>query len=124
MDLEEYAIDETRISPEDGSPAADAPAGGDAPLAKLDAIRRTIHGIARQKARFELGGFIVHRGQGVSTGHYFTCVRYGPQLWYCFDDNAVHLMTARDVQQFFGVTSAGSNGVSTTAYILLYERVA
>ncbi|CCW63799.1 unnamed protein product [Phytomonas sp. EM1] len=99
-------------------------AQGDGHRANLESIRHVMQSIARHKARFELTGFIAHRGQGVSIGHYFTCIRYNEQLWYCFDDKVVNIMTARDVQQFFGISSNLPNVVNTTAYILLYERVA
>lgn len=87
-------------------------------------VRRKLRGIARHKARFELTGFVAHIGEGPNSGHYFTCVRYGPQLWRRFDDDTVSTMAERDVQQYFGVPSEAAGVVTITAYILLYERVA
>lgn len=87
-------------------------------------VRSKLRGVARHKARFELTGFVAHIGEGPNSGHYFTCVRYGPQLWRRFDDDTVSTMAERDVQQYFGVPSDATGVVTTTAYILLYERVA
>ncbi|KPI89546.1 putative ubiquitin hydrolase putative cysteine peptidase Clan CA family C19 [Leptomonas seymouri] len=87
-------------------------------------VRGKLRGVARHKARFELTGFVAHIGEGPNSGHYFTCVRYGPQLWRRFDDDTVSIMAERDVQQYFGVPSDATGVVTTTAYILLYERVA
>ncbi|GET88275.1 ubiquitin hydrolase, putative [Leishmania tarentolae] len=87
-------------------------------------VRRKLCGVARHKARFELTGFVAHIGEGPNSGHYFTCVRYGPQLWRRFDDETVSTMAERDVKQYFGVPSDAVGVVTTTAYILLYERVA
>jgi ubiquitin carboxyl-terminal hydrolase 12/46 len=87
-------------------------------------VRSKLRGVARHKARFELTGFVAHLGEGPNSGHYFTCVRYGPQLWRRFDDDTVSTMAERDVQQYFGVPSDATGVVTTTAYILLYERVA
>ncbi|AYU78507.1 ubiquitin hydrolase, putative [Leishmania donovani] len=87
-------------------------------------VRRKLRGVARHKARFELTGFVAHIGEGPNSGHYFTCVRYGPQLWRRFDDETVSTMAERDVKQYFGVPSDAVGVVTTTAYILLYERVA
>ncbi|KAG5506044.1 hypothetical protein GH5_05725 [Leishmania sp. Ghana 2012 LV757] len=87
-------------------------------------VRRKLCGIALHKARFELTGFVAHIGEGPNSGHYFTCVRYGPQLWRRFDDETVSTMAERDVKQYFGVPSDAVGVVTTTAYILLYERVA
>lgn len=52
-------------------------------------LRRRLRGVARYKARFALTGFVVHIGEGPNEGHYFTCIRYGPQLWRKFDDDVV-----------------------------------
>ncbi|KPA78158.1 putative ubiquitin hydrolase [Leptomonas pyrrhocoris] len=111
---------------EEGS-AAGAGAGGGSPdtfKPASEELRRKLRGVARHKARFELTGFVAHIGEGPNSGHYFTCVRYGPQLWRRFDDETVSTMAERDVQQYFGVPSDATGVVTTTAYILLYERVA
>ncbi|KAG5505679.1 hypothetical protein JKF63_05014 [Porcisia hertigi] len=87
-------------------------------------VRRKLRGIARHKARFELTGFVAHIGDGPDSGHYFTCVRYSPHMWRRFDDETVSTMTERDIQQYFGVPFDAVGVVTSTAYILLYERVA
>lgn len=87
-------------------------------------IRTKLEGVVERKARFELTGFVAHLGEGPSLGHYFTCTRYGPNLWRRFDDGVVTTMSRREVEQLFGVPIEASGMVTTTAYILLYERVA
>lgn len=104
--------------------AAQASSSPDAFKPASEEVRSKLRGVARHKARFELTGFVAHIGEGPNSGHYFTCVRYGPQLWRRFDDDSVSTMAERDVQQYFGVPSDATGVVTTTAYILLYERVA
>lgn len=87
-------------------------------------IRAKLEGVVERKARFELTGFVAHLGEGPSLGHYFTCTRYGPNLWRRFDDGVVSTMSRREVEQLFGVPLEVPGMVTTTAYILLYERVA
>ncbi|KAI5690458.1 Ubiquitin carboxylterminal hydrolase [Leishmania braziliensis] len=106
---------------EDGTTADSSP---DTFKPASEEVRRKLRGIARHKARFELTGFVAHIGEGPNSGHYFTCVRYGPQLWRRFDDETVSTMVERDVKQYFGVPSDAVGVVTATAYILLYERVA
>ncbi|CAD2220862.1 Ubiquitin carboxyl-terminal hydrolase, putative [Angomonas deanei] len=89
-----------------------------------DKVKRKLHGLAKHKARFELAGFVAHLGEGPNSGHYFTCVRCGPQKWRRLDDENVTEMTEREVQQHFGVPIQVPGLVTSTAYILLYERVA
>jgi ubiquitin C-terminal hydrolase len=113
---------------------------------------------------FRLKGFVVHQGSGPNLGHYICCVRSfsasgePTDRWKRFDDDLVHDVSEKEVQQYFGLASAGgaaassnnttsemgarregregrsmstpaaSLGVdsvvsSSTAYILLYERV-
>lgn len=87
-------------------------------------VRTALDGVVESKARFELTGFVAHLGEGPSLGHYFTCTRYGPNLWRRFDDGVVTTMSRREVEQLFGVPIDVSGMLTTTAYILLYERVA
>lgn len=101
------------------APAAVAPFRGIPPD-----IRAKLEGVVERKARFELTGFVAHLGEGPSLGHYFTCTRYGPNLWRRFDDGIVSTMSRREVEQLFGVPLEVPGMVTTTAYILLYERVA
>lgn len=121
MDVEEYLTDPDVVAESD---AAAVPPGQAPDKIDLDDIRRKLHGVAHHKARFELTGFVAHIGEGPSSGHYFTCVRYGPQTWRRFDDEVVSTMSEREVQQYFGVPSDTADVITTTAYILLYERVA
>eukprot|EP00796_Vickermania_ingenoplastis_P004031 gene4031-2885_t len=136
MDVEEYRVEEQQGS----APAAEGPNAR--PAGKKDDkddkddeeeqsfsgikphLRKKLAGVAHRKARFELTGFVAHLGEGPNVGHYFTCTRYGPNLWRRFDDDTVTTMTKREVQQHFGVPIDASGMVTTTAYILLYERVA
>lgn len=87
-------------------------------------IKRQLRGVARHKARFMLTGFVAHIGEGANVGHYFTCVRYGPHTWRRFDDDVVTELTEREIEQCYGVPINVTGVVTTTAYILLYERVA
>ncbi|KAG5479365.1 hypothetical protein LSCM1_04624 [Leishmania martiniquensis] len=107
-----------------GNDTASAASSPDAFKPVPEEVRRKLCGIALHKARFELTGFVAHIGEGPNSGHYFTCVRYGPQLWRRFDDETVSTMAERDVKQYFGVPSDAVGVITTTAYILLYERVA
>lgn len=137
MDVEEYLTEPN----EDGETAdahakescdsASAPPGGPGSSTQTDAfkpvpehLRTKLLGAAKHKARYTLTGFVVHIGEGPNLGHYFTCVRYGPQLWRRFDDDVVSVLTEREVQQYFGVPMDASGMITTTAYILLYERAA
>lgn len=138
MDVEEYETepddstspsapessrDAGNTSPSPSRAAGGAAEGDDSFKPAPAAIRRKLRGVARHKARFALTGFVAHIGEGPNLGHYFTCVRYGPQLWRRFDDDVVSTMTEREVQQYFGVPIDMTGVVTTTAYILLYERV-
>lgn len=143
MDVEEYSTDPDELGSDtatnlstcqrDGGAASTDGGGGgggfydthkEAFKPADEAIKRKLRGVAKHKARFTLSGFVAHIGEGPSLGHYFTCVRYGSQLWRRFDDDVVSVMTEREVQQYFGVPMDLSGMVTTTAYILLYERVA
>ncbi|KAK7200175.1 Peptidase C19, ubiquitin carboxyl-terminal hydrolase [Novymonas esmeraldas] len=139
MDVEEYLTDPEVIEqnmgndPTQSRGSGGGGGGGGAAVATAspetvacapEEVQRKLRGVARHKARFELTGFVAHLGEGPSLGHYFTCVRYGPQLWRRFDDEIVTTMTERDVRQYFGVPCDATGVVTTTAYILLYERVA
>lgn len=153
MDVEEYCVEESvaadtakekeeeerqRKAKESGKPEKpetpkaapeakqeEATGEDDDPFQGIKAnVRDKLQGKASHKARFELIGFVAHLGEGPNIGHYFTCTRYGPNLWRRFDDESVTTMTVREVQQFFGVPIDTTGMVTTTAYILLYTRVA
>lgn len=111
---------------------------------------------------FRLKGFVVHQGSGPNLGHYICCVRAftssgePTDRWKRFDDDLVHDLSEKEVQQYFGLATGGaaanSGGggagdtstrreavptlppppalsasdslvSSSTAYILLYERM-
>ncbi|CBH15183.1 cysteine peptidase, Clan CA, family C19,putative [Trypanosoma brucei gambiense DAL972] len=87
-------------------------------------LLQKLHVMPRCKGRFALSGFVAHRGSGLSSGHYFTCVRH-ESAWRCFDDNNVTELTDREMQRFWGTpVDLGEVVTTTTAYLLLYERVA
>lgn len=137
MDVEEYSVEEQRgVVPKEGTSSSQKTKTSDenatgstaAPKDSFSGlkphIRQKLRGVAQHKARFELTGFVAHVGEGPNVGHYFTCTRYGPNLWRRFDDDVVSTMSNKEVQQLFGVPIEASGTVTTTAYILLYERVA
>jgi len=72
---------------------------------------------------FRLSGFVIHQGVGPNLGHYVTVVRH-PNGWRRFDDDVVSEIHERDVQMLFGVPLATEGSTTSTAYILLYERIA
>lgn len=109
--------DETRSEP---NRVANASSPGTPTIPEL--TRQKLRGVPHHKARFSLTGFAVHSGKGANLGHYFTCIRYGPNLWRRFDDETVSTMTEREVQQYFGVPIPVKDALTTTAYLLLYER--
>ena len=71
---------------------------------------------------FTLKGFVVHQGMGPNQGHYFCIVRQQGGVWLKFDDDIVTTLSERDAQQYFGLPFVTDNMISSTAYILLYER--
>ena len=74
-----------------------------------------------QPELLDLVGFVVHQGAGPTLGHYVSCIRSG-SVWRKFDDDEVTEISERDIQQYFGVPFTVEGGVTSTAYILLYER--
>lgn len=132
MDLQEYKVEVPSENFPESDETKSAPATEENISTEAEpsiitippSIRKKIAGVAHCKARFELTGFVAHVGEGPNSGHYFTCTRYGPNCWRRFDDDVVTTMTRREVQQLFGVPLDGTGMITTTAYILLYERVA
>eukprot|EP00758_Cryptobia_borreli_P009371 Tbor_TRINITY_DN5475_c0_g1::TRINITY_DN5475_c0_g1_i1::g.24414::m.24414/K11842/USP12_46; ubiquitin carboxyl-terminal hydrolase 12/46 len=70
---------------------------------------------------FNLRGFIVHRGSSMNAGHYFGCFRDG-ETWRKYDDDEVSIISEREIEKYVGEPDNDSHN-STTAYILMYERV-
>ncbi|KAH8614482.1 putative Ubiquitin carboxyl terminal hydrolase [Trypanosoma vivax] len=106
--------------------------GGGARRTSLDSGSSTTSGSPRtllqkltrmksRKIRFVLRGFVPHRGSGPDAGHYYACVRFG-NSWKRFDDKKVSRMTEREVQRCWGVPTITVSTVTSTAYLLLYER--
>nr|CCC93423.1 putative ubiquitin carboxyl-terminal hydrolase [Trypanosoma congolense IL3000] len=112
----------------DDATSGDIAADGNNGAASTSVPSRRLHNklrvSPRRRGRFALNGFVSHRGSGLASGHYFTCVRHG-NTWRCFDDSAVTQLTEREVQQYWG-TPVDLNDIltTTTAYLLLYERIA
>jgi ubiquitin carboxyl-terminal hydrolase 12/46 len=71
--------------------------------------------------QLQLAGIVVHQGAGPTLGHYISCIRSG-SVWRKFDDDEVTEISERDIQQYFGLPFSMETGVTSTAYILLYER--
>lgn len=73
---------------------------------------------------FTLKGFVVHQGMGPNQGHYFCIVRQSVEcsVWQKLDDDVVTTLTEREAQQYFGLPFQTEGMISSTAYILLYER--
>lgn len=74
-------------------------------------------------SRYSLLAVVVHRGGGPNSGHYFSYVR-SESNWLLFNDRQIDLVDRATVQAVFGSARETTGATLSTAYILLYERVA
>lgn len=75
---------------------------------------------------YDLNGIVVHHGQGMSYGHYWSLARSscdGYPKWIEFDDNKTQVVEDKEIQRYYGATADCSNVSAagwSTAYMLLY----
>jgi len=75
---------------------------------------------------YSLNAVVVHCGKEINRGHYITLVRPSKyhDTWLCFDDEDVDILTASDLDTFFGTTESSiGRGNTESGYILFYEKV-
>lgn len=73
---------------------------------------------------YRLKGIVVHEGQGLAFGHYYSIVK-SQGKWIKFDDTRVHIISDAEAQTYFGEppVSKQSRMGWPCAYMLLYESV-
>ena len=73
---------------------------------------------------YELYAVVVQSGNA-NGGHYYAYIRsFEDDKWYCFNDAKVSVIGVSDIADVFGVDATAGVSSSTTAYCLMYRRVA
>jgi len=157
LDMKPYCIDslQTPQGYRTGSPAeaeleksmeGDSKGGGSVPdpEARTKALQVAVEerkkslGLPERKDsyyKYRLMGVVVHSGQTLNSGHYYSFIRERPKLnqitppkdgeegarWFCFNDSSVTAFNPnRLAEETFGAVDGSWK--SATAYVLVYER--
>eukprot|EP00794_Sanderia_malayensis_P012688 gene12688-13990_t len=78
---------------------------------------------------YELFSILIHSGTALG-GHYYAYIKsFKNNQWYCFNDQAVSMISKKDIEKSFGGLDPNSRGYysatyssSTNAYMLMYRR--